>query len=257
MIDVNLADFKSLVRQGKVFAYNQQLVAASLGISDPFFQAADVLDAGAGRRIKHFGSQLRQAERLVGIDVAYDDLRVNRDIGEPVVGDLERLPFQRESFDCVISVDVVEHLSDPASFFQEAARCLRPNGVLILCTPNLLGYKNLIARALPRPVLDSAWRYFKGRPEQPHRTYYRCNTVGQVRRLGQSAGLLIDHSHHLNEISHFCYPYPALSWLSYLYGRLLSVLRLGFLLNYIVCVLRKPALAFDQAESAETTAPFA
>ncbi len=243
MAAVTLGEFRELVRQGKVHTYNQRLVEVSADFPARMFLEADVLDAGAGRRRKHFGSQLALARRIVGVDIALDDLRANHDVDAPVVGDLERLPFRSASFDCVISVDVVEHLAEPAAFFREAARCLRPNGLLVLCTPNLLGYKNLVARVLPRSFLDLAWRRLKGRPEQPHRTFYRSNTLRQIRRLGSDAGLNLERATHLDEISHFCYPYPALSTLAYLYGRLLAGLRLGILLNYIVCVLRKPKTA--------------
>jgi SAM-dependent methyltransferase len=46
------------------------------------------------------------------------------------------LPFADESFDMVVSMDVVEHVPDPLPWLRETARVLRPNGVLFLTTPN-------------------------------------------------------------------------------------------------------------------------
>ena len=235
MSAITLPEFLRLVSpsQCNIFAYNQKLVEMIVDGRDRVFEGAVVLDAGAGARLNHF------ARCVVGVDLAYDDLRVNCDVDARVVGDVERLPFQSGAFGCILSVDVVEHLDNPAAFFREAARCLRPGGTLIVCTPNLLGYKNLIAYLLPRPLLDLAWRKLRGRPSQPYRTYYRSNTLRRIRRLGMAAGLTVEQANYLNEISHFFYPHWILCVLAYLYGRLLERLHLGILLNYMVCVLRK------------------
>lgn len=55
-----------------------------------------------------------------------------------VLCDLSRqLPFADESFDTVLSSDVIEHLPEPALAFAEMGRLLRPNGILLLNTPFL------------------------------------------------------------------------------------------------------------------------
>ena len=96
-----------------------------------------------------------------------------RDLPEPrrqqqTIGSAEQLPFQSSSFDAIVCVDVVEHLTDPATFVGEDPASPAPGGKLIICTPNLLGYKNIVSNALPRPVMDMAWRVFKGRKTGSH-----------------------------------------------------------------------------------------
>ena len=46
------------------------------------------------------------------------------------------LGFGDESFDFVITFQVIEHIDDDAAFVSEIARVLRPGGRLILTTPN-------------------------------------------------------------------------------------------------------------------------
>jgi 2-polyprenyl-3-methyl-5-hydroxy-6-metoxy-1,4-benzoquinol methylase len=46
------------------------------------------------------------------------------------------IPFPYQSFDIVLSTEVIEHLENPRAIFREFYRLLRTNGVLILTTPN-------------------------------------------------------------------------------------------------------------------------
>lgn len=239
MTAVTLPEFVAMARARDIFGYNLKLVDGVFDDAEGMFQGAVVLDAGAGTRLKHFRRQIGAARQLIGVDIAQADLCRNEDVDGRAVGDIERLPFRSASFGCILSVDAVEHLEQPRAFFREAARCLEPGGRLIICTPNLLGYKNLITAAMPRPLIDLAWQLLRGRPGQPHPTYYRANTLRSLRRIGASVGLRVELAAYLNEVSHFLYQYPALGTLAYLYGRALERLGLPALLNYMVCVLRK------------------
>jgi MoaA/NifB/PqqE/SkfB family radical SAM enzyme/SAM-dependent methyltransferase len=49
--------------------------------------------------------------------------------------DITRLTFADESFDCVFSLDVMEHVPDYRGGFREMARCLKPGGRLLLTAP--------------------------------------------------------------------------------------------------------------------------
>jgi SAM-dependent methyltransferase len=51
------------------------------------------------------------------------------------VGDAFRLPFDDESFDCVIASEVIEHVPNPEAFVHSLFRVVKKGGVLILSTP--------------------------------------------------------------------------------------------------------------------------
>jgi len=52
-----------------------------------------------------------------------------------VAGDAEQLAFNSESFNVVLASEVVEHMWNPQDFINEAYRVLKPNGYLIVETP--------------------------------------------------------------------------------------------------------------------------
>ena len=53
-----------------------------------------------------------------------------------VVGDVTALKFKDNSFDIIVSSDVIEHTPDPKLAIKEMARVLKKGGVLALTVPN-------------------------------------------------------------------------------------------------------------------------
>lgn len=46
-------------------------------------------------------------------------------------------PFEDNTFDCLVSFQVIEHIEDDVQFVKEMARVLKPGGLAILTTPNI------------------------------------------------------------------------------------------------------------------------
>jgi 2-polyprenyl-3-methyl-5-hydroxy-6-metoxy-1,4-benzoquinol methylase len=99
-------------------------------------------------------------ERLVARTIARSGSR-------GLVGDVCQLPVRDESFDVVISSEVLEHTDAPERVIMEFARIMRKDGLLVLTTPNRVwqGVVRAASRLRLRPFrgLENfvAWRHLE------------------------------------------------------------------------------------------------
>jgi len=97
-----------------------------------------ILDAGCGvgmyvRAFRHFSADVH------GLDIDVERIAQSRlDLPGLVVASVEALPYPDESFDVVLSHEVIEHVTDDRRTIAEAVRVLRPGGRLVLFCPNRL-----------------------------------------------------------------------------------------------------------------------
>ena len=88
----------------------------------------ELLDVGCGRR-PYEKTYFANASHYVGMDYLSD-----RSCPD-VVGSATDIPFPENSFDTVVSTEVLEHVPDPAKAIREMFRVVRPGGYVILTTP--------------------------------------------------------------------------------------------------------------------------
>lgn len=103
-----------------------------------------VLDAGCGfgqysywiaRKFKHW--------QITGVDVKQEQVddcnaffpKAGKHNASFELGDLTRYT-QAETFDLIISVDVMEHIEDDSAVFQNFYKSLKPGGMLLISTPS-------------------------------------------------------------------------------------------------------------------------
>ena len=100
-------------------------------------EALRVLDTGCGS-----SQLLNGAPQIIGADVQPRKLRFMRRPGRNLVASSTyALPFPDESFEVVISSEVIEHIEETPGLFDELARCVEPGGVLIVGTPDYGGWQ--------------------------------------------------------------------------------------------------------------------
>ena len=128
--------------RGDGFAYDEARHLAAYLFARELARDREVLDAGCG---EGFGTVLLAdtARRVVGIDYSADAVaaasaayrRPNLEFRHVDVYALPRLDLR---FDVVTNFQVIEHLADPAAFLTAVRAALKPDGVLMLTTPNRL-----------------------------------------------------------------------------------------------------------------------
>lgn len=101
-----------------------------------------VLDLGCAGGFMAEALTLKGA-RVTGIDPASQAIEAARarakSIGQPIRYDIgvgEDLPYETESYDAVVCVDVLEHVSDLTKVLSEVARVLKPGGTFLFDTIN-------------------------------------------------------------------------------------------------------------------------
>ena len=100
------------------------------------------LEIGCGNcdllsEFKSIGLEVTGTDLLKSAGKDYHDINI-------IQNNIEKqpLPFPDETFDCIFSKSVVEHIYNPQSYFTEAKRVLKKNGVLITLTPDWEVQKN-------------------------------------------------------------------------------------------------------------------
>lgn len=83
----------------------------------------------------------------------------------------EKLPFEKESFDIVLSAFVIEHLYKPINLYEEAFRVLKPGGYFCIVTEH---YKSIF--------LPDYWNFYS----DP--THVRPYTKRSLKTLGDMTG---------------------------------------------------------------------
>lgn len=151
------------------------------------------LDIGCGRgaqsedpvRIRRDLRLLRgRCERVIGIDVDSAGSE-NETIDEfRLISDHAHWPVDDEAVDLAVADFVLEHVADPAAFFAEARRVLRPGGMLCLRTVNVRSYLGIASRSVPDDDHDRllARVHPDRKSEDVFPALYRCNTRPALRQ---------------------------------------------------------------------------
>lgn len=94
-----------------------------------------LLDAGAGKlSYRHLVRPLCKEYKSMDFKRTHPELDYESDI--------QNMPLENESFDTVLSAEVLEHVPDPEKALREIHRVLKPGGKLVMSIPHLMYLHN-------------------------------------------------------------------------------------------------------------------
>lgn len=153
--------------------------------------AAAVVDLGCGTGVL----TLALAElgyEVTGLDVSQAMLdRIRAKAGERPIrlqqGDIFKLPFDAESFDGAVTRWVIPHFRDWPSIIKEAARVLRPGGILVFDHCSRAHYD----MAERHGAVDYARFGWDPRTRDDSNLFYGAASIDEIRLAADMAGLTV------------------------------------------------------------------
>ena len=103
-----------------------------------------ILDLGcADGSFAHLAAQ-KLSGKSFGLDITPQNIKkAQKKLDHAKVHDLNLpLPYKPNTFDLIFALEIIEHLFDTDQFLKNIYRVLKPQGILILSTPNLASLKN-------------------------------------------------------------------------------------------------------------------
>lgn len=141
-----------MTRNGVNYLFERVINAVSM------LPRGKVLDLGCGhgdysKRLKEIGFE------VVAGDIDISRFRYRGEIDFRICDITKPLPFPDSSCDYILLMEVVEHLRNPYSVLSEINRILKPDGRIIISTPNILNLKSRL-----RFLFEGAYEYFREPP---------------------------------------------------------------------------------------------
>jgi len=135
-------DLYEAMRRGNFFerVFHRERVKTILNLID--YSGKKVLDLGCNTGIILM-PLLQQGVDAVGVDINADDIlkakkslsKEGLDPNRVQVAGGANLPFADSTFDTVLLIDVLEHVSDPVSVTEEIRRVLKSGGLVVATVP--------------------------------------------------------------------------------------------------------------------------
>jgi 2-polyprenyl-3-methyl-5-hydroxy-6-metoxy-1,4-benzoquinol methylase len=108
---------------------------------------ACVLDIGAGKDRSQIDATIQpRVLRLIGIDPS-EDILFNPSVHERYHNSLENFAnVTQDKFDILFCTMVLEHITNPDTFFSASRQLLKPGGMFFAVTPNMWHYFGLATK---------------------------------------------------------------------------------------------------------------
>ena len=179
-MDIGYHKLRNVIDEKTETELHARLLSIVNFVRDEDLANKNVLDIGCGHGWFEINAIDRGVKRIIATELSEKDLEIvtkhiNQDEIDFVVCNAKDLPFEDNSFDTVVSWEVLEHVPKGSEdgMFREVRRVLVDNGVFYLSTP----YRSMICT-----MLDPAWWLIR------HRHY----NEKQIERLSVNNGFTIE-----------------------------------------------------------------
>jgi SAM-dependent methyltransferase len=198
-----------------------------------------VLDAGfVGAYEEPFLHLTMRAEnsrtQLFGVDVNVDAI-ARQTLPNTIGGNAESLGFKDGCFDAVLCLEVLEHLYCPMRVLSEFWRVLRPDGELVITTPNAWSWSNFLRHWLAGSMTSRCerrvYRSYLGDADHKH-FYDPLSLINVIHDAGFETIALTTKNHAVPGLRRWLKSCDLLDWQFY------PMDRLG---HYLCLVARKSA----------------
>lgn len=222
--------------KAEVPAWDDSMILLTKLVAARIPEKASVLDLGCGRGNFVVDELRSRIGDIIGIDADESATTSNVSAQRVVFGDIQqRLPFADASFDCVISLWVLEHIANPDAVFAEVARVLKPGGLFAFVTPNsasvLIRARKMFHARAAKWVVKKLY----GREEDDvFDVYYRANDVAALRAIAARVGMASEMLHENADPT-----YTAFGPITYAVSKFVSGLSGPLWKPHVIGVMRK------------------
>lgn len=172
--------------------WNDSVSIYKLVIKEEITPEKVVLEAGCGFS-DLFKDDYKKARKVIGVDIDETFLNMNNILDTKICANLENMnQVKSSSVDLIISSWVFEHIKSPQLAFREFERVLKKGGKVIFLTPNKRNFVVIFNRVIP--VVFRKWvisHLNKNLVTDPMTTFYKANTVSEIKKLSGLAGLKV------------------------------------------------------------------
>lgn len=168
-------------KDSRYYGYERRILVEMLpAIGGRFLEVG----CGQGATLEYVKSH--GAAYVAGVDINPEAISVARGRGldSALVADVEKedLPYEKNSFDCIILADVLEHFHNPWDTLKKLSSYLKRDGALLISIPNMKHYSIML-----RLLVHDEWTYTDAGILD--RTHLRFFTLKEALALIAHAGL--------------------------------------------------------------------
>jgi 2-polyprenyl-3-methyl-5-hydroxy-6-metoxy-1,4-benzoquinol methylase len=127
-------------------SHNAKNICRALSAGNPYQR---LLDIGCWDGVNtRLWAKAARAKEIYGLDAVSSAVTIAKKHGISATHclvDSQLWPYKNGFIDCIVSNQVIEHLTDIDHFFSQASRVLAPSGQLVISTPNLASWHNQVS----------------------------------------------------------------------------------------------------------------